>query len=886
MATLTADQGRVRGLVAANPPDDRHRVLAVRAEPVWTGPAVLQVGPHTVRVLTARSPLAVRDVLLDQEHRPGEVTVVLTPCTGSELGLDVRLRLVKSDVLTLDPFAALLAVFSARVLDPQLVKHRWLVDDLVGLAPANGWVGPAPVGGVLDAELAWRTWEQARLGVNETPDDLDLLLRAAGQPTLGRALGDLGDVARQAVAARWGGSASEPAGLIVDLVAAGRGPDVGALGLVAGVLWAVTDNAALAGKQAVARARLEAVIGRDRLDHRSALAWSAAAGRALGGADAPRLDVAERYLHDADADDLAVLSDVLPRGFTGRLSRLGAALTADDVDGAEHRLAEVAAHHQATRRGHQVTAARAAVRLLRRGRVVATPPPTFAAAVRDYVEDGSWVETACRVLDEGDQVPELAQAYAAITASVGPEAGGRDRRFAHLLAAWSSAENPPDPHLAPVEDLLDLIAVPAGTAAPLLVVVCDGMGLAVAHELLDDLRADGWAQVVPETVGTWPAGIATLPTVTEASRTSLLCGRLIPGGQGEEREGFGSHAGLRSVSAPGRPPVLFHKGDLVGSGGMALPPKVVAAIADPDQRVVGAVVNAVDDHLNRGDQVRVEWSAATLRPLRWLLEAAADAQRLVLLTADHGHILHRKESRVGSPIRDGVGGERWRVGPPPAGDDEIEVSGPRVLLGGGSVILPADDRLRYAGSKHGYHGGATPEEVIVPATVLGRYVPERWTYQPPDTPRWWTTAGPLSPPSAPARPVPRPVPTRRDGQDQLFNPAVLASPPGPATTATWVDVLLDSPAFVAHRARVRLPRPIADERLRRYLTPLGAPGGGATIDLLSTATGEPADSVRLALSALQRLLNADGTEVLAVRADGAVTLNRELLSVQFEVPAR
>ena len=55
--------------------------------------------------------------------------------------------------------------------------------------------------------------------------------------------------------------------------------------------------------------------------------------------------------------------------------------------------------------------------------------------------------------------------------------------------------------------------------------------------------------------------------------------------------------------------------------------------------------------------------------------------------------------------------------------------------------------------------------------------------------------------------------------------------------------------------------------------------------MLSAATGEPLDSVRLALSALQRLLNADGTEVLVVGADGSVTLNRELLAVQFDVAA-
>jgi len=68
-----------------------------------------------------------------------------------------------------------------------------LVDDLAGLAPAEGWSERRPVGGVLDSELAWRTWERSRLGIDRTPGDVDLLVEVAGRPDLGRALGDLGD---------------------------------------------------------------------------------------------------------------------------------------------------------------------------------------------------------------------------------------------------------------------------------------------------------------------------------------------------------------------------------------------------------------------------------------------------------------------------------------------------------------------------------------------------------------------------------------------------------------------------------------------------------------------------------------------------------------------
>jgi hypothetical protein len=52
---------------------------------------------------------------------------------------------------------------------------------------------------------------------------------------------------------------------------------------------------------------------------------------------------------------------------------------------------------------------------------------------------------------------------------------------------------------------------------------------------------------------------------------------------------------------------------------------------------------------------------------------------------------------------------------------------------------------------------------------------------------------------------------------------------------------------------------------------------------LSGRTGEPADTLRMALTQVQRLVNLDGAEVLAVRADGTVVLNRALLGLQFEI---
>lgn len=183
-----------------------------------------------------------------------------------------------------------------------------------------------------------------------------------------QALGALEPERRGGLVGRWGAGVPEPTGIVVDLVAGGRGTDLVSLGLVAQVLWAPTDDPALAQRQTVARARLEPLFGRDRLDARSAAAWGTAAAAALQGSPGASadLDAADRVLADAGAAELALLSDDLPHGFDARLAVLGAALAARNLDACLLQLTLFRRHRQATRRAHRVEMAEAAIRLLRR----------------------------------------------------------------------------------------------------------------------------------------------------------------------------------------------------------------------------------------------------------------------------------------------------------------------------------------------------------------------------------------------------------------------------------------------------------------------------------------------------------------------------------------
>jgi hypothetical protein len=831
--------------------------------------------------------LAAREAVVRHAERgdSGELLVLLTQCGSADLGLDLRAQMLKGEVQSFDPFTSALALFRAKVLDPALARERWLIEDLISLAPANGWGDKAPINGVLTFEAAWATWQEARLGEAAVPESLSELLELGESAKLRRSVGQLGE-ARVRLFDRWAPGSPSAAAVIVDILASSSEVSPTALGIVVGLLWAVTDDVSLAQRQMLGRARLEPVLGRDRLTAADAMAWARASTDRLAMVDEASGIVAEaeQLLVEIDARELSAISDVLPSGFDARLDRFGGLLGTSDLEGSVIALAAIESHALTPRRSRQVAACRAGVRLLRRSGMSTSE---LVASVPDravqYRAELAWVEQARRDLAAGAQSVPLAGALGALSEQVAEVLRAADADFAIALAEWSKSLPAPDSRIVPLENLLEVVVAPVAKDAPVLLVICDGMGLSVSHQLVNDLRAEGWASASPAELASWPVGIAVLPTVTAASRTSLFAGRLLVGAQPEERSGFASHPMLRRVSKPDRPPILFHKAGLVAANGTALPDEIRAAVADPDQRVVGVVVNSVDDHLARGDQINVGWDLASLGPLGWLLAAAAEAGRVVVLTADHGHVLDNGCSTARpQPTQ---GGERWRTAEKPPTDGEIEITGPRVVLGGGTVVMPYDERIRYGPPKHGYHGGATAEEVLVPVEVLARQLPNGWTYRPTTAPPWWDDRpAPVASAPARARPSSGAGPSKSSSTPTLFDQVVAtpSSPFSPTTPgSTWVDALLASEAFSSHRAAVRLPRPLPDARLRGYLDALAANGNSITLPALASASGEPAGTLRMTVSVVQRLLNMDGAPILTVRDDGSVVCNVDLLSLQF-----
>jgi hypothetical protein len=572
------------------------------------------------------------------------------------------------------------------------------------------------------------------------------------------------------------------------------------------------------------------------------------------------------------------LSAILPSGLIGRMEVYATALRTA-LDGkstvgpnALEAAAQLVLEHL-TARGLRVGGVQMSLRLARwlvtRGE--AEGAASFPAMAHEYLEQESFVDWARDALHGSEVSEPLASAYRELLIRIGERRERANHRFGELVRQWFEHDSA-ELSLVPVEEILERIVAPLVDVGPCLVLVVDGLALPVFHQLLAGLTAAGWVELASAETGR-AVGLAALPSVTQVCRGALLRGSLGEGGQSEEKLGFEGHPTLRARSGGALPPVLFHKGGLRDDGGGALADEVRSEMLNPRRLIVGVVVNAVDDFLLRGDQLVPEWGVETIRPLAALLEAATVAGRTVILTADHGHVLEH-----GQEYRKVVGaGERNRpVSDVPMGG-EVKVRGRRVVTPTHEIVVPWSETVRYGKMKNGYHGGATPQELLVPVAILTRgKVPGGWSALPPLLPSWWDLAEPRD--EAAARPAggERAIGKRSAaGQLPLFGGAKAAA------TSPWILKLVGSSVFKRQKELASRSAP-QDAELQALLEALADRGGKMTRPALSQLLQRPASSLQGFLAAVERMLNVEGYAALEVTQD-AVTLNREILDAQFEL---
>lgn len=837
--------------------------LAYAWRGAWPGGNSVEINGTPVRSTVCCSPLAVREAL---HAAAGQSQLLLIECDERKIGEDILARLFRHRLLHVDRWQVVADAYSVSQVDPRLYSFDWLADELLA-ASAKHASKPRTA---LSFDEATAICFERSLGFRA--DDL----------TLSELLGRL-----QERAAVWAGLPPEQQTLCGELltqrhgdvipfvlaaIQAGHGHAIVAIGLVCEVLYAQGAAAPQEIRDAVVR--LESRLAGKKPPQEAGSRWAEAAVQATRERPQHQAQaeckLAEELLAQLSAKEFAHLSTVLPEGLHQRLLQLADAIkrflrnpaALNEVGQAS----DAVESHKGSAQDHP---GRNTARMIRRlcRWLAAAESLSDDEFVESFVTQEAWTDWA-RASLRSVQPEALAKATAKLLDQVERIRAERDSRFAVKLAAMAESGAVPQ-GTAPIETALDRWLAPLASESPVLMIVLDGMSWDSYLPIAMEMERSGWAgwriENGPHTL------LATVPTVTECSRASLLAGKLARGEAHAEKQAFGAHSGLRKCGSTKRPPVLLHKAELLD--GHQLSDDACRFIEDTDQRVVAVVINAIDDALAKSDQLRLDWSLNSIPILSTVIAHARTAGRTVVITADHGHVLERH-----SELRPNGEGERWRLEGDPAADGEVRITGPRVTtLVGKPVVAPWSEAIRYGAKKNGYHGGVSRQELLVPIGVWtdgNEPAPgfEPHTIVPPD---WWIEGGAESSPAPLQKPASRSAPAPTVGMD-LFTQA-------DAQQADWIEQLLGTPLLAQQRERAgRLA--LNDDRLRALLDYLSRAGDRASPNQLAAAIQMPAMRIRGVLSVLQRMLNVDGYPVISIEpGTGTVMLDRRLLKAQFDL---
>lgn len=864
----------------------------------WTAPSEVVFAFGKARVVRADTVFQVREALALAERCRGRI-VLLTKLQQGDLGNDVVARLARSRLFAVDHWASLCALFKAKELDRSICDPA-LAQALMEYAPPDGY--PPVSAGILDGGTVWRAVSRHVFDMGESePDLVSLLLWASSKSGPSRYLGVTDDL-RTSLRQRLTNGLGDAADSILRFMDSGAGADALALAVVCQVVFGSGDEQPL-----------DAAAARMEQYHRHK-PISPGVGRALGrvAADAiadldrredPR--IAQHHLQRADellrqfhCDDQAHRNRLTLLGYEQRLAHFGAQIEVvlDTPGEAATELCEkfqheIASHRIAKlgRRVEQVSRTEMALRLVRWLAQPVPPATSFADMVNAYRKELAFVDWARESICRGEDVAGLSKAYQRLDQAVLARRHEFNRTFARSLADWTSVGSTAK-DICGVEDVLaQVVAKVAGADNRVLLIVLDGMSWAVCHELLDDIRRDHWFEATPDRASSPPvAVIAAIPSVTSYSRTSLLSGRLEKGDASVEKRNFEAHPSLKQSCDKRYPPVLFHKKEVSEGARGVVGDDLSRAILSPNNRVVGVVINAIDDFLSRGDQMPMLWSISRINHLGSLLKLARDSGRVVVLASDHGHVWHRPDAKSFSSDE----GSRWRANRGEARDGELLVTGGRVRddKGQPSLIAPWVETVFYGRQQNGYHGGITPQEMVCPLVLLTDRSSAYTGLYPCEYPKpeWWSPA----PTASAVVEEPVMIVPALHGPAGLFDdlpeapdttPPPDPSPATPVSPSDWVGRLLASPAYKAQKELIRRHAP-DDALVRTSLEALTAAGGIMTPAAFAKAADLPAARLDPLVAQMRRLLNVDGYEILTLnRTENRVELNVAKLKRQFDL---
>jgi hypothetical protein len=847
------------------------RIFAIEARGPWRGPSEIDVDGRRARIREVRSAFGLREVL--HEFGGEGDLVILTDLERRTFGRENLARVALGRIEPVQPWPVVRFLFNVASIDPRLVGHSWLAERLLE-APAER---RTVAGGTLDYETAWGI-VLSDFGLSSIRPDEDEFLKAVSGPSFRRALDSLPKEGRLELR-RIVQDSLDRFGVELLLASEGdHGHSLVAAGLVVPCLFDSGDE-----KAVMTRGKFIERFGTKNLDAVVAARWAKVSRRVLAACGDPkridrvRAEADELLSRGLDAAWLAEASDELPSSLPRRLlavareieSFLGGPFADASLEGVAAAVERVGRHVLGSQHAKRAEMALRLARWLASDRPA---PKALSEAMRRYAESDCWTDRARFVLRDGESIPELRLAYRRLANAVFDARSS----LGEFVGREAIGAKLPHGDLIGVEHVLGRIVAPLATQFPVAFVVMDGMSHAVALEVVASLERQHWIRYRPADAKAMPLAISVIPSVTEHSRTSLLCGELRTGGQHEERTGFAAFLAERKLGKPSGP-VVLHKSSLDSSS------DDIELAAQSDAKVVAFVVNAVDAQLDGSDQLMTEWNLATVPVLGRIVQACETAGRAIVLASDHGHVLEDESVAIAAPGQ--VKAARWR----PAGETkpgELAAKGPRVMPAGGECIVAVGERIRYGAPHAGYHGGVSIQELACPLHVLIRAGNdeglEGWTPIESTPPAWWNIDG------APSE-IRKPLPPPARGRTRKAEP-VDAAPGGLFAGAGtgWIAELLGSELFAQQRKLAgRAPLDVDTVRLLLdtfvAMGELGSPMVKTTIPAVAGRIGKSVGDTRTRISMLQTLLNIDGYDVLAAAERDSVTLDVALLKVQFEL---
>ena len=873
------------------------RTVGIQTSGGWTEATQLSDGDEVYSIQQCESPLAMR---LAMRQRTSEITiqVLLTSLNEEALGTDILLRLAKQTLFKVDRWNIVKSLFDASKIDPRLIKHSCIADYLMEYVPNKGYA-PA-IGGFLDAETVWEILLRECLGL--VSDRLDLLSLLEWSTSIDnvQCYQQAPSTFKEALI-DWLNQTIGP--IAVSIISCCNVLDSPSDALVVGLVLEVLFHPEVSGPA------IDRAIGKLEATYLSQNQYSQALHRGMANLwsnsalEILRLKIVDQQqkyqliersdtlLQSLGVESFAYYSDSSIIGYHQRLTQFSETilslikkpgyLSLQQIDKSFSFLEQHEISMQPTEH-HCKEQCKMILRLTRWlvSQHIQPPmePKSLDEAILSELQQGGFVDWSRSKLHQSNNHRNLSDAIQLLLKSVTHIREQQAQKFAHLLQGWTELGGQ-NKIFIPVEEILEKIVAPLSSSSRVLIIVMDGMGTAACSELISNITRDNsWTRIVPESYpASLMAGLAAIPSITKVSRTSLLCGKLKIGTKSDEVREFKNHPQLVQSCLTEFPPVLFHKDALRNNDNQSK--SVRELISSLQHKVIGVVINAIDDNLKQGDQINVTWNTDSIPILSTLLIEAKQSNRIVVLLSDHGHIMEYNTVYHSKLSSGHDGGERWHSDYDNLTEGELTLKGNRVLLPAThKIVVPWSERIRYSKTANGHHGGISPQEMVIPIAILHHSTPPKtWKEASVDYPIWWNTS----------------LTELSDSDESSIIKENLQSTYGPlfgaissenkSTISSLVDSLLDSSIY--HIQQGKLGRSsLENEIVRNVLVNIEKNNFSIHLVTLAKLVNFSSKRMQSCLLKLQRILNIDGYQILIYdQISMQISLSKKLLFEQFNL---